>query len=63
MEHLEGQNLPMPTTNQLVQVILTLQQKVHSFRSWQADLEAAAATLAMASLAEDTQDIATTGQA
>ena len=63
MEHLKGQNLPMPTTNQLVQVILTLQQKVHSLRSWQANLEAAAATPATASLAEDTQDIATTGQA
>ena len=42
----------MPTTGQLVQVIQTLQQKVHSLRSRQADLEALAATPATAFLAK-----------
>ena len=53
MEHLERQTLPMPNTDQLVQVIQTLQQEVHLLRNCQADLEASAATPATASLAED----------
>ena len=54
MEHSKGQNLQMPTMNQLVQVIQNLQQKVQALKSQQANLETAAATLITVSLAIDT---------
>ena len=43
----------MPTTDQLVQIIQTLQQEIQSLRNQQTDLETLVAILRIAFLAED----------
>ena len=53
MKHSKEQNRPGPTTKQLVQVIQTLQPEVQTLQGGQAELEAAASTLATASVAGD----------
>ena len=53
MDCSEGQNRPRLTTDQLLQVIQTLQQKVQTLQGQQTELEAAAIIPAIAPLAGD----------
>ena len=53
MEHSEGQILLGPITNQLVQVIQTLQQEVQASSGQEADLEAVATNLATTMTTKD----------